>query len=490
MIVHDKLMVGGQWVAPVSDATYGVISPSTEEVAGRVPLPAAEDVEAAIRAAREAFDNGPWPHLPAAKRASVLRQIADTVETRADEVADLVTRENGTPKAGSALRVRIAAGFLRSFAQLADEYEFAGVRVGYFSGRAVVIEEPVGVVAGIAAWNSPIALLFMKLGAALAAGCTIVLKPALETALSAYRLAELISSADIPRGVISVVPAGREAGEQLVTHPSVDKVAFTGSTAVGKWIVQHAARDMKRFTLELGGKSAAIMLDDVDIDEALPRFLPYGMGLAGQMCALQSRLLVPKSRHYEIVGCVVDAVRSLKVGDPFDPETFTGPVISARQRERVEGYIASGIQEGANLVIGGGRPAHLPKGYYLEPAVFTGVTNSMKIAREEIFGPVLSVIAYDDVDDAIRIANDSEFGLGGAVYTADAQRGFEVACAVRTGTIGVNGYQPDPMLPFGGFKQSGVGREGGPEGLREFLEPKAVYLPEGFDADAALAGRS
>ncbi|GAA2312915.1 aldehyde dehydrogenase [Streptomyces violaceusniger] len=485
MITQDALFIGGRWVKPETDATYLVVSPSTEEVVGRVPAPSAEDVDRAVLAAREAFDNGPWPHTEPAERAAVLRRIADGLEARAGELAETITAENATPISISrASQVLGAIPHLRFYADLAEGYAFHETRDGVQS-RAAVLKEPVGVVAGIVPWNGPLVLALMKLAPALAAGCTFVCKPPPETPLAFAVLAEVCTAAGLPEGVLSILAGDRETGRGLVTHPGVDKVAFTGSTDAGKWIMGECARRIKRVSLELGGKSAAIILDDADAATAVGQLLPMATMLSGQMCLLQSRVLVPRARQTELVDTFCDAVRALKVGDPFDPDTYYGPLIAERQRERVEGYVEAGRAEGATLVLGGGRPGHLPKGWYVEPTVFADVDNRMRIAREEIFGPVTSFLAYDDLDEAVAIANDTDFGLAGAVYTADPARGFEVARRVRAGTYGVNRYGTDAGVPFGGYKQSGLGREGGREGLESYLETKAVALPDGFSPFAS-----
>ncbi|MFJ8025463.1 aldehyde dehydrogenase [Streptomyces sp. NPDC096311] len=480
VITQDALFIGGQWVKPESDATIEVVSPSTEEVVGRVPAPSAADVDRAVRAAREAFDRGPWPRMSPAERAAVMHRIADGLEARADEMARIVTTENGTPiKLSGPAQVHGAIPRLRYYADLAERFTFDELREGK-RVRAALLKEPVGVVAAITPWNGPLALALIKLGPALAAGCTFVLKPPPETPLVFTVLAEVCEQAGLPEGVVSILAGDRETGQQLVAHPGVDKVSFTGSSAAGQAIMAECARRIKRVSLELGGKSAAIILDDADPATAVQQLLPMATMLTGQMCLLKSRVLVPRSRQAELVEAFCEGVRALKVGDPFDSDTYYGPLIAKRQRDRVEGYIEAGRAEGAHLVMGGGRPAHLPKGWYVEPTVFTGVDNSMRIAREEIFGPVTSFLAYDDVDEAVEIANDTDFGLAGSVYTGDPARGFAVARRVRAGTYGVNCYDNDPSVPFGGYKQSGLGREGGPEGLEEYLETKAVSLPAGF----------
>jgi aldehyde dehydrogenase (NAD+) len=481
VITRDALFIGGTWAPPGSAEEIEVVSPATEEVVARVPAPTTADVERAVAAARTAFDEGPWPHTEPKERAHILRVLADGLEARANELARLVTLENGTPITISrSAQVLGAIPHLRAYADLVERFDFSEVRQG-LRVRSAILQEPVGVVAAIVPWNGPLVLTLMKLAPALAAGCTIVTKPAPETPLHAYVLAEACAEAGLPDGVVSILPAGREVGRHLVAHPSVDKVAFTGSTAAGRWIMAECASRLKRVTLELGGKSAAIMLDDVDVVTAVAQLLPMATLLSGQMCLLQSRVLVPRARREEVVDALRAAVSQLKVGDPNDPDTYFGPLISRRQRDRVEEYIASGREEGATVALGGGRPDSLPRGWYVEPTIFVGVDTGMRIAQEEIFGPITSVIDYDGVDEAVAIANDTDYGLAGAVYTTDPERGFDVARRVRAGTFGVNTYGTDPCMPFGGCKQSGLGREGGPEGLAAYLEPKTVALPGDYD---------
>jgi betaine-aldehyde dehydrogenase len=350
-------------------------------------------------------------------------------------------------------------------------------------GPALVRREPVGVVGAIVPWNVPLFVTMLKLAPALAAGATVVLKPAPETPLDAVLLAEAIREAELPAGVVNIVPAGREVGEHLVTHPGVDKISFTGSTAAGRRIAALCGERLKRVTLELGGKSAAIILDDADLGSTIAGLLPAAMMNNGQACMAQTRVLASRRRYAEVVEGLVEAVCALPVGDPTAPETFCGPLVAARQRERVESYIRAGREEGAAIAVGGGRPAGLARGWYVEPTVFTRVDNRMRIAREEIFGPVIAVIAYDDETDAVRIANDSDYGLSGTVWTADVDRGLDVARRVRTGTYTVNGFWMEFSAPFGGFKCSGIGRELGPEGLEAYLEPKTIHLPMGTEVN-------
>ena len=339
-----------------------------------------------------------------------------------------------------------------------------------------MVQEPVGVCAAITPWNAPLVLLSYKVAAALAAGCTIVSKPSPETPLEAYILAECIEKAGLPHGVFNLVPAGRDGGDYLIRHKDIDKVGFTGSTAAGKHIAAVCAERLARVSLELGGKSPAILLEDADFAAALPSLMVYSMPITGQVCFSLTRILVPERRKQEFLDMFSGAVSKIKVGDPFNPETQMGPLTMARQLARVQGYIASGRAEGAKIVCGGGRPQGLDKGYYIEPTIFTDVHPYMKIVQEEIFGPVVSVISYSDEEEAMSKANNSIYGLAGAIYTADTARGYDLARRLRAGNITINGMIVDPKLPFGGFKQSGIGREGGTEGLDNYLETKTVHF--------------
>ncbi|WP_227997574.1 aldehyde dehydrogenase [Nocardia australiensis] len=477
---YDSLFIGGRWTAPASTERLQVISPATVETVGSVPVVVRDDVDAAVAAARRAFDSGPWPSTPPQERAEVLSRAARLIEERSADLLATLTAEMGAPAMIAMTLNQIpAVAALDAYAELAKSFPWNETRTGIF-GTSRVSREPRGVVAAVTAWNVPLFLAANKLAPALLAGCTIVLKPAPLTPLTANKIADIFTEAGLPEGVLSVLPADAEAAEYLVSHPDVDKVTFTGSTAVGRKIGAIATGQLKSVSLELGGKSAAILLPDMDIAANIPVLAFSGLMNSGQACAAQTRILAPRSRYDEILDALVEQVRTMKVGDPNDPTVTLGPLISERQRDRVEGYIAKGKQEGARLVLGGGRPADLDRGWFVEPTIFADVDNSWTIAQEEIFGPVLSVIPYDTEDEAVAIANDSVYGLAGSVWTTDIEHGAEIAARVRTGTYAINWYAFDPTSPFGGYKNSGLGRENGPEGLDAFCEQKSLLMPLGW----------
>ncbi|MET7736752.1 aldehyde dehydrogenase [Streptomyces sp. NPDC005402] len=477
---YEKLFIGGEWVRPSTDRVITPVNPSTGVSLGSVPEAVEQDVDAAVAAARRAFDEpGGWATWEPARRADVMEAFATELEARAGNIAQAVSSQNGMPISTSRqLEGGLPASVLRYYAGLAREIPFSEVRSGFFGGSVEVRKVPVGVVAAIVPWNFPQVLSAFKIAPAMAAGCTVVFKPSPETVLDAFLVAEAAEVAGVPAGVINIVPGGREAGAHLVSHPQVDKVAFTGSTAAGRAIAEVCGRLLRPVTLELGGKSAAIILEDADLDPAKlgQELMISTLVNNGQTCFLSTRILAPRSRYAEFVDLFTDFARSLPVGNALDESTLVGPMATPQQRDRVESYIAKGRSEGARLTTGGGRPAGLDQGWFVEPTVFADVDNRSVIAQEEIFGPVLCVLPYDGVDEAVRIANDSDFGLAGTVWTSDPERGAAVARRVRTGTIGVNRYLPDLAAPFGGVKASGLGSELGPEGLEAYLQFQSVYL--------------
>ena len=473
-----SVYIDGGWVPSTSDRVLVVWSPSTEEVVGQVPDANVTDVDAAVVAARTAFDHGPWPRMRPVERSTVMQALLDELTRRADELAYVIGAENGTPqRLLRPAQVDNALDVLRYYTELAATFEVEARVDGVYS-PALVRREPVGTVAAILPWNVPFFLAMLKVAPAMAAGCTIVLKAAPETPLNAYLLAEAAHTVGIPPGVLNVVAAGVESSEALVTHPGIDKVAFTGSTAAGKRIGGLAGAHLKRLTLELGGKAAAIVLDDADLATTVPQLIGVSMTLSGQFCTAQSRILFSQSRYDEAVERYAGIAASLPVGHTFDEGTFIGPLISERQRDRVLDYIQIGKQEGATLVTGGSSPANLERGWFVEPTVFRDVKSAMRIAQEEIFGPVVTFIPYTDEAEAITIANDSAFGLHGTVWTGDIDRGVDIGRQIRTGTYSVNALSLDPAAPFGGVKNSGLGREMGPDGLAAYLEPKTITVPK------------
>jgi aldehyde dehydrogenase (NAD+) len=468
--------IDGKWRKPAGGGKLEVISPVTEEVVMTFAEASPRDVDAAVAAARGAFDNGPWPRMSPQERGAALLKVAANLKARLPELAQVWTTQVGAPISLTRYLSGQPPELFEYYGKLIQSYSLVDERRGGHGERVRIVKEPVGVVAAITPWNAPLVLLCYKVAAGLAAGCTIVAKPAPETPADAYILAECIEAAGLPPGVFNLVPAGRETGDYLIRHPGVDKISFTGSTAAGKHIAAVAAERLARTSFELGGKSAAIVLDDADLGHVLKSLVPFSMPITGQVCFSLTRVLVPEARKKEVLDAYVGAVSGVKVGDPQDPATQMGPLAMERQLKRVQGYIAKGKEEGAKLVLGGGRPKGLDRGYFVEPTVFNDVETSMTIAREEIFGPVVSFITYKNVDDAVDKANSTIYGLHGAVYTQDAERGYEVARRVRSGSVTVNGLIVDPTMPFGGFKQSGMGREGGIEGLDPYFELKTVYF--------------
>lgn len=485
MITYDKLFIGGEWTEPSGPDLLDLVSPHDQSPLGRAAQALPADVDRAVAAARAAFDDGGWPNTPPADRIAVLRRLNALREERADDVAAIISAESGSAlwftRAGQAGLTRQANAYLNAAEAFGWEETLTPSDPGS-PVRSVVRREAIGVVAAIIPWNSPFSAALAKVIPALLAGNTVVLKVSPENSLSMNLLAGLLAEAGLPRGVVSVLPADRETSEYLVKHPDVDKVAFTGSTRAGRRIASLAGDQLKRVSLELGGKSAAVILPDADLGAAI-QGLKFGSLLNnGEACIAQTRILAPRGRYDEVVAGLKEMVESLPVGDPADEKTFIGPMVRPDQQRRVRDYISLGVKEGARLVTGGAQvPAGLELGNYVTPTLFADVSNTMRIAREEIFGPVLVVIAYDDsdgtVDDAVRIANESEYGLSGGVWSADQEHALAVARRLRTGTVTVNGAPIGFDGPFGGFKASGFGREYGVVGLTQYIEYKTVTVP-------------
>ncbi|MCW7944292.1 aldehyde dehydrogenase [Streptomyces hygroscopicus] len=479
MIINDELYIGGTWTAPSDPTlTLDIQAPHDRSVIGRAAQAAPADVDRAVAAARAAFDHGPWPKTAPAERIAVLRRLNALREKRAEEIAALISAENGSAgwftRAGQPGLTRQANAYLKAAEEFGWE-ETLEPSDEALPFRSVVRREPIGVVAAVIPWNSPFSAALAKLIPALLVGNTVVLKTSPENSLSMNLLAELLDASGLPEGVVSVLHADRETSEYLVSHPGVDKISFTGSTRAGRRIASIAGQQLKRVSLELGGKSAAILLEDADVPQAVAGLKFASLLNNGEACIAQTRILAPRSRYEEVVGALKEMVESLKVGDPADEDTFIGPMIRPDQQQRVRDYIRLGIDEGARLVTGGPHvPAGLEGGNYVTPTLFADVDNRMRIAQEEIFGPVLVVIAYEDEDDAVRMANDSQYGLSGGVWSGDETRALSVARRVRTGTVTVNGTPIGFDGPFGGFKASGIGREYGATGLATYVEYKTI----------------
>ncbi|WP_156425636.1 MULTISPECIES: aldehyde dehydrogenase [unclassified Mycobacterium] len=484
--------MGGRWLQASTGQRIQVVSPHTEEPVAKVAAAGPEHVDNAVAAARSAIDSGPWPRLDPAERIAVVRRLAALYDERRAEMAEVITSEIGAPISfAQRAQVGLPAMMMTAFCNLADGYPWREVRPGMYGADIHIRREPVGVVAAVVPWNMPQFLIVTKLIPALLAGCSVVLKPAPESPLNALLLAEMIAESDLPPGVVSVLPGDGSIGEYLVRHPGVDKVSFTGSTAAGRTVAAACAADLKRVSLELGGKSAAIVLDDADPATVATGVRSASLSNSGQICNALTRILVPSGRADEFTDALAAEMAPLVVGDPTDAATQVGPLVAQRQQERVRGYIDAGRAEGARLVTGGtAMPDGVDKGWYVRPTLFADATNSMRIAREEIFGPVLTVIPYSDEDEAVAIANDSDYGLAGSVFTEDTERGLDVAARIHTGTFGVNqGYTMDPFAPFGGVKGSGYGRELGREGIDGYTETKSISVAAKKDTAAAAAGK-
>ncbi len=474
----DRFFIGGEWLAPSSDGTLDVVNCATEELVMKVAEAKEADIDKAVASARDAFDHGPWPRMSPRERADYLRAFKREFDNRREDLARIWSVESGVLFSTALQTMSVLVDYYETYAGLADTFPFeteyptspGGAKVG------LLVREPVGVVGAIIPWNGPTILFTHKCAPALIAGCTIVLKASPETPLAGYVIGEICEKIGLPPGVLNVVTANRPASESLVRHPGVDKITFTGSTAAGRRVASICGERLARCTLELGGKSPGIILDDYDIEKAAATISAKARFLSGQVCSSLTRIIVSQHRHDALVEALSASFGKTYVGDPFDPRTEMGPLAMQRQRERVEGYIAKGQAEGAILAAGGGRPAALARGYYVEPTVFGNVSNSSTIAREEIFGPVLSVIPVKDERDAVKTANDTIYGLAAAVFSDDADRVYEIGRQLRAGSIGQNTQRTEFLISCGGYKQSGMGREGVIEGIHEFQELKTLLL--------------
>lgn len=475
-IAHpDRLYIGGEWVEATSGRMIELVSPNSEEVVGRVAEAGEKDMDRAVAAARKAFDEGPWGRMSPAERGVFVRKMGEELKKREPELARAWTAQVGGLASFAPIMTGGATATFDFIAGLADSYTFAERRPSTQVDTAIVVKEPAGVAVAIAPWNAPYGILSSKVAYALVAGCTVIMKPSPETPLEAYIMAEAAEAAGLPAGVVNLVCGGRDASDHLVQNPGVDKVSFTGSTGAGKRIGEVCASRVARCTLELGGKSAAIVRDDFPIEVAAAILGNTITIMSGQVCAMLSRAIVPKHRHDELADAIAKVMQGIKIGHSEDMATQLGPVAMKRQLERVEDYIGLGRQT-ADLVTGGNRPASMNKGYFIEPTLFANVDNKSRIAQEEIFGPVLCLIPAEDEEDALRIANESDYGLNGSVLTNDHDAAYRMARRMRAGGFGQNGMKLEFGLPFGGFKQSGIGREGGVEGLSSFLETKTILL--------------
>jgi len=481
METRDRLYIGGQWAPPSGTGTIEVINATTEEVMGSVPEGTPEDIDRAVAAAKAAFPA--WSALPVRERAGLLGRVAAELQARMADIAAVIAQEMGMPiKLATAIQAGLPTMTFGSMPQLLSDFSFEE-RIG----NSLVVREPVGVVGCITPWNYPLHQIAAKVAPALAAGCTVVLKPSEVAPLNAFMLADIMEQVGLPAGVFNLVTGyGPVVGERLAAHPDVDMISFTGSTRAGRRVGELAAQTVKRVALELGGKSPNVILEDADLETAVKDGVGKCYLNSGQTCSALTRMLVPRSRLGEVEEIARRVAEGYRPGDPFVKGTTLGPLVSAAQRERVRGYIERGIAEGARLVTGGAEaPEGLEKGYFVRPTVFSEVRSDMTIAQEEIFGPVLAIMPYEDEDDAVRIANDTVYGLAGGVWSGDPHRAARVARRIRTGQVEINGGAFNPLAPFGGYKQSGHGRELGKYGLEEFLEVKALQLPADMETQPA-----
>lgn len=479
---RDTMFIGGSWVAPKSSEKLDVISPFTEQVIARVPKCSKEDVDRAVAAARKAFDSGPWPRMSVEDRVKAIGRLREVFASNQEKMAQAITAEMGSPITQSrTIQTIVPLMMMDEHSDLAlNTVKWSELRQSP-SGSALVRRQPKGVAALITPWNAPMMTVIQKLGPALIAGCTAILKPASLAPLSAYMLAEFIEEAGFPEGVVNVITCDRVEAEYLALHPGVNKVTFTGSTGAGRHLAAKCGELLRPITLELGGKSAGIILDDADIPAAVESMRLLSFRNSGQICTLKTRVLVSKKREAEVVEALAEMVETMPIGDPQNEKTHIGPMVSEKQRDNVERYIDIGLKEGASLVAGGlGRPSGLNHGWFVQPSLFSGVEANSRLAQEEVFGPVLAVVSYENEDDAIAIANNSDFGLSGTVFSKDIERAISVADRVKTGVIEVNGSAFGFNAPFGGVKDSGMGRESGWEGFEAYVELKSIGLPKDY----------
>jgi len=490
MFERNDHFIGGAWVPAQGTETIEVVSPATEELVGRIPAATMAEVDVAVDAARAAFGTGPWPKLSLQDRAAYLRRLVSALTARREEALRLQTDEMGATRRFMIENFDLIGPSLERMIADAAKFSMREVRDGTV-GKVVVLREPIGVNVGVTPWNSPLMVALSKLFPALLMGCPIILKPAPESPLSAYLIGEAALESGLSEGLVSIINGGVDIGAYLVGHPGIDHVTFTGSPGGGRAIATACAQNLRRVTLELGGKSAAVILPGVDMTPYVASLIGGSLRNSGQICVSTNRVIVHEDDRDRVVEQLIDHVSKMKIGNPHEPDTDFGPLAAERQRASVERFIASGVAEGAKLVLGGGRPSDQPKGWYVEPTIFVDVEPSMTIAQEEIFGPVLSVLTYRDEAEAVAIANDSKYGLGGAVYATDPEHGIEIAARIITGTCSVNGGPPSGGgAPFGGRKESGLGYERDVEGLQSFLELKSVTLPAGYDpADASQVSK-
>jgi acyl-CoA reductase-like NAD-dependent aldehyde dehydrogenase len=478
MAKYDTLFIDGVQTPAATSNRINVVSAATEEVIGSAPEASTSDVDTAVAAARRAFnDPRGWTNWSPQERAKTIEKFAEELETRSAQITSLVAQQNGMPiSTAGILESALPTAVYRYYAGLLVETEQEETRPGLLGGRAVIRKMPMGVIAAIVPWNYPNLITAAKLAPALAAGCTAVLKPSPETILDSYLLAEAATSAGVPAGVINIVPGGTQTGQYLVSHPDVDKVSFTGSSAVGREIARTCGELLRPVTLELGGKSAAILLDDVDLAANIEGLFQATLLNNGQTCVANTRILVPRSRYQETIDTFATLMSGAVIGDPLDPQTQVGPLVSDTHRTRVEKFIAGSQEQGARLVTGGSRPAQFDTGWFVEPTLFADVDPASTLGQEEVFGPVLAMMPYDTIEEAIAIANSTKYGLAGTIWTADEARGQDIARQIQSGTVGVNYYMLDPVAPFGGIKASGLGREFGPEGLASCQQLQTIYL--------------